>query len=68
MDHSRVAKAEREVLDLVRGQDEKGDFTLVISVKSGRWYVATTPLDQTGAQGDGESFAEAWHRQEESWA
>ena len=61
-------EAEAQLLELVRGQDSKG-FTLTISSDGGRWIVTATDLDAgTKAVGEGDSFAEAWHRQKPIWA
>ena len=61
-------EAERQLIELVRGLDERGDFNVVISRKSGRWYVATKTPDREGAEGDGATFAEAWMRQSPNWS
>jgi hypothetical protein len=58
------AEAERQLIELVRGQGA-GNFTLTVVSQGGKWIVATTNMDSGGyCSGDGENFAEAWHRQE----
>ena len=61
-------EAEARLLELVRVQNIKG-FTLTISSDGGRWTVTTADLDADAkAVGESDSFAEAWHRQEPTWA
>ena len=57
-------EAEKQLLDLVRGQDTKA-FTLTISCVDGRWTVLTTDHASGGHRvGHGACFAEAWLGQE----
>ncbi len=57
------AKAEAEILELIR-HEKVQNFTLSISVREGRWTVATEVHDAgVSARGHGERFAEAWFDQ-----
>jgi hypothetical protein len=63
-----LSHAERELIELVRGEDSKDPFTLVISFSEGHWVVETRSPGLDGAQGAGENFDEAWGRQEPNWS
>ena len=56
------AEAEEQVLYLLRGEDDD-KFTLTVSRQGDHWVVelgsATVPGEP--GQGDGATFAEAWH-------
>ena len=60
--------AERELLDLM-GSEDPPDFTLTVKCKDGHWRVRTSGPNERddGTVGGGESFAEAWHKQEAWW-
>jgi hypothetical protein len=59
--------AEEQLLKLVREQDSNG-FTLTVTFSDGRWVATTHDLDSGAtAEGEGESFAEAWHLQDPRW-
>ncbi len=56
-------KAEAELLELIR-HEKVQNFTLSVSVRDGRWTVATEAHDAgVAARGHGERFAEAWFGQ-----
>ena len=61
--------AERQLLELIRLQDSQ-NFTVTIACDSGQWSVSSTDHDgmSGGAVGRGDSFAEAWFRQNPIWA
>jgi hypothetical protein len=65
------SQAERELLDLFRGEDA-AEFTVTISCAKGRWFVVTRSPGLAGASagigGQGASFPEAWHRQDPLWS
>ena len=63
-----LSHAEQELIELVRGEDTKDPFTLVISFSEGRWIVETRSPGLDGAQGVGENFDQAWGRQEPNWS
>ena len=63
-----LSGAERELIELVRGEDGKHPFSLVISFSEGHWVVETRSPGQDGAQGSGPNFDEAWQRQEPNWS
>ncbi len=57
-------QAEHHLLELVRGQ-AADEFMLTITCSNGRWSVVTDGWLPPGrALGEGQSFAEAWHRQD----
>ena len=62
-------EAERQLLALVRLQDSQ-NFTVTIICDGGQWSVSTRDTDSLAgdAVGRGESFAEAWFRQDPVWA
>lgn len=54
------AKAEAGLLELVRLEDAQ-NFTLSITVRDGRWMVASEDRDAlVSGRGHGASFAQAW--------
>jgi hypothetical protein len=61
--------AERQLLELLRGQDA-AEFTLRVEAKAGRWYVSLSDPSVKGdpAQGEGDTFWEAWHDTKPHWA
>lgn len=63
-----LSNAERQLIELVRGEDDEGPFTLVISFADGHWVVEVRSPGRHGAQGDGATFSEAWERQAPNWA
>jgi hypothetical protein len=63
-----LSDAERELIELVRGEDSKDPFTLVISFSEGHWVVETRSPGLDGAQGAGENFDDAWRGQEPNWS
>ncbi len=57
------AKAEAALLELIR-HEKVQNFTLSISVREGRWTVATEIYGAgVSGRGHGEGFAEAWFGQ-----
>ncbi len=63
-----LSHAELELLELVRGEDSKDPFTLVISFSEGHWIVETRSPGLDGAQGAGDNFDAAWARQAPNWS
>lgn len=56
--------AERELLELLRGEDID-DFILTVSLKAGHWITAIKiPTQPEAGMGEGSSFAESWHNLE----
>jgi hypothetical protein len=63
-----LSHGERELIEMVRGQDASHPFTLVISFSEGHWVIETRSPGLDGAQGDGQTFDEAWESQGPNWA
>ena len=61
-------QAEEQVLALLRGEDDD-EFTLTVSRQGDHWVVAlgTPKVRGEPGQGDGATFAEAWHNIEPHW-
>jgi hypothetical protein len=57
-------EAERQLIELVRGDDAE-EFSVTITRRAGRFKVTLHPKpgqpEIMGAEGDGETFADAWH-------
>ena len=58
-----LTDAERELIELLRREDETGSWALTVSHQPGHWVVAIKSPGFNGAQGDGSTFSEAWERQ-----
>jgi hypothetical protein len=60
-------KALRQLLALVRLQESE-DFDLSVICSNGVWTIGVEDRDTfTKSLGRGDSFAEAWHRQDLPW-
>ena len=55
--------------ELLRGEDAK-EFDFRISVRHGHWFVSLSSPDVGGLpnEGEGKTFAEAWHDMKPWWA
>ena len=67
-------QAEHDLIELVRGNDAS-EFSLLIHCFNGRWQVTTIdhslpPTDPPSNKsvGEGDTFADAWHAQQPTWA
>ena len=61
-------EAERQILELLRGEDVS-EFDVKVTVRAGHWFVTLSTPEVYGppAQGEGKSFAEAWHDVKPEW-
>lgn len=64
-----LAPAEVELLELLRGDEDAGDFHLIVSRTGGHVAVnLKLPQDADAGQGEGATFSEAWERIAPYWA
>lgn len=65
----QLTAEEIELIELLRGSDHAGDFTLTVSRSGGHVAVGLKiPKHAEPGQGDGPTFAEAWARLAPYWA
>ena len=67
-DSHTLSSQEGELIRLIRTQNPQ-EFTLTVAYKGGRWFVGlhVPELTHQRADGDGETFAEAWENVRPSW-
>jgi hypothetical protein len=66
---NELSDAERELLELLRGQDA-AEFDFRVTVRAGHWFVSLSTPSVKGlpAEGEGKGFAEAWADVKPYWA